>query len=190
MTKMKTARVDKLLGSPVDSPPATVQIGLVRTRNAVLALFISLVMMTNLAYRPDDPVLELPSPLLRLTEALRLSQHWDLFSPAPPFNGRFDVVVTDGSGKAVEVFSGPPTMDHPELGDFPSHRWRMLMISSLFAPFDLVRLGVVRGLATRVGIKDLQGQRVDYTFQVRQVDADGRLQAPVDWALWRSDDSH
>jgi len=123
-----------------------------------------------------------PRFLIGTADALRLSQHWELFSPIPPYYGWFELVTLDEQGLPLNLFAGPPTTEAPKLDSFPSHRWRMLMIASLYPDFSLVRAGIARELAARAG--KAADSKLEYSFKVRLPNEKGELQPPVKWVLW------
>lgn len=149
-----------------------------------IAVFVGLCavlgLLSNLAYRVKGPAFARPAPVLYLTEALRLEQHWDLFSPIPPYHGTFRL-----SNQHKVLFQGPPTQERPDLQTFPNHRWRMLMLTTLYPSLGVTREGVARVLATQAGYPVGPGAKgLNYTFRVRLVDKKGQLQDPITWTLW------
>lgn len=149
-----------------------------------LASCISLTVLSNFSFTTGYPQWARTGFVRELSGALRLSQHWELFSPIPPYYGHFTLTVTPPEGEPITVFEGPPTREQPKLADFPSHGWKMLMIASLFPSFEVVRPGIVKSLAQRSGITSLEGYSVSYKFQARLADSEGKLKAPEDWKLW------
>ncbi|MCA9779815.1 MAG: HTTM domain-containing protein, partial [Candidatus Eremiobacteraeota bacterium] len=96
-----------------DDPPTTPL-----PLNLVLGLFIGLALLSSVAN--SRPAISRPQALTRLTEILRLEQHWELFSPLPPINGHFRLISLDSNQERI-LFEGPP---------FPGHRWKMLMLAT------------------------------------------------------------
>ena len=133
----------------------------------ILAMFLTL--LSNLAFRPQVDAFRRPFVFEQLSKALRLDQHWDLFSPIPPYNGQFEFISPDKSQQLMI----------PEDRDFPSHRWKMLMIASLYPRFALVRPGLVKRLP------DVPENCI-YRFQVKLVSRDGKSNKNVTWTLWNS----
>lgn len=150
---------------------------LAHARSLFLLGCVALAILSNLASSPIGRGWQVSGPVLGAADALRLSQHWELFSPIPPYYGWFEVQSRDGP-----VFRGPPTREQPGLEPFPSHRWRMLMIASLYPEFSTIRAGIVRELAARRGITPERG--LSYVFHASLPDDAGRLRDPVDWTLW------
>lgn len=142
-------------------------------RRAFLGLCLFLVVLCNLATRAEGEAFQRPDWAIKLSAALRLEQHWDLFSPHPPFNGVFQVVDAD-TGEATVVLPDPD-----QKVNFPSHRWRMLMIASLFPRFALVRAGVAEALSP-------PGRATLYQFRVSLVDSNGESKPFTIWTLWRT----
>lgn len=160
---------------------------LLRLRATFLLFCVGLAVLSNLLTAPFARGWTLPRPLLGAADALRLTQHWDLFSPIPPYCGWFELKGTDAGGVEHVLFAGPrggkELRDRqPAVEAFPSHRWRMLMIASLYADFSLVRPGIARVLAARAGQPDLAG--LDFSFKVLLPDSKGVLAEPVEWKLW------
>lgn len=123
-----------------------------------------------------------PGWISGVSDGLRLSQHWDLFSPIPPYYGTFRLQTAGADAKPI--FEGPPTREKPGLQPFPSHRWRMLMLASLYPTFSVIRPGVVKLLAQRAGVPETQP--LDYSFWAEIPDDRGKLKAPEEWKLWVS----
>jgi hypothetical protein len=145
-------------------------------RDAFLLFAMVVTLLTNIATTSLLEPLTRSVALTETAKALRLSQHWELFSPIPPYHGWFVLEGADGA----KLFEGPPTRQAPNLEGFPSHRWRMLMIASLYPDFALIRPGLVRALAERAG----RGQPASYQFRVHLPSPQGELEAPVTWILW------
>ena len=154
-------------------------------RNVFLTVCISLTLLCNFAFRPNGFAFERSDAILFLTDTLRLTQHWELFSPAPPYQGTFKLLKVGASGETSTIFEGPPTPERPSLASFPSHRWRMIMVASLFPDYALVRPGLARLLARREGSPPSDHSTLEYKFEVRLVGSDGKLEAPQVWPLWR-----
>ncbi len=154
-----------------------------RARALGLAFCLSLALMSNLASLPALRSWTVPAPLRMLTQGLRLEQHWELFSPIPPYYGHFELTVGEGAGRQV-VFEGPPTREAPALEPFPSHRWRMLLLTSLYPEFAVVRPGIVRRLLVRAGrpASDLATARL--RFVVSLPDESGNLKESESWELF------
>jgi hypothetical protein len=159
--------------------------GWARARSVFLGLCLALAVLSNVLVSPLGRGFSVPSAVTGLADGLRLSQHWELFSPIPPYYGRFQLLVGGQSGGQPRViFDGPPSREAPDLMPFPSHRWRMLMVASLYPEFGVVRAGIVQVLVLRAGVTDWNGSAITYRFQARLPNEQGRLQPPVDWNLW------
>lgn len=117
------------------------------------------------------------SALITLTKSLRLEQHWDLFSPIPPYLGYFK--IRTASDREL-VWSCPSQEGVAESNEFPSHRWRMLMIASLYEQFAVVRGGLLEELRP----EGVAGELI-YQFQVRLVKHSGELGPDTVWTLSR-----
>lgn len=168
--------LDRRLGqSEMASPPPSKPWR--RLRDATLVLGLLLALASNLnAIRPGW----IPQFVLNLARALRLAQHWELFSPIPPYYGSFVLEGKSAEGESVTLFAGPPTREEPSLAPFPNHRFRMLMLASLYPDFALIRPGLVRVLARRAG----NTEPGFYGFRIRVPDENGKLRPAVTWALW------
>jgi HTTM domain len=142
----------------------------------LLSVFLSVV--SNSANRPEGEAFERPNWIKGLSSGLRLDQHWDLFSPIPPYMGVFTIERSSGQGSPV--FVGPPGLEGTGGHSFPSHRWRMLMIASLYPRFAFLRPGLVRVLVPSG--EDTEKWR--YRFDVRLVGAKGELKPSTRWLLW------
>ena len=137
-----------------------------------LALCLFLVLLSNATNRVEGEAFSRGSLLTGLTNALRFDQHWELFSPIPPYDGTYSIHSTEDSRT---VFSAP-NADTP----FRSHRWRMLMIASLYPRFSVVREGLVRELTPNPH----SGEYI-YRFEVHLIDPDGESKQVTSWTLWR-----
>ena len=167
----------RLTGAEVEGDSLTG--GRLWAREAWLCLCLLLALSSNLyTVWPRS----FPSLLQGASQALRLAQHWELFSPIPPYYGSFILEGKGADGKVVTMFAGPPTREDPKLAPFPSHRWRMLMAASMYPDFALIRPGLVRLLAQRSGMQGIEP--TFYGFRIRLPDDRGELQAPITWALW------
>ncbi len=151
----------------------------------LLAGLMLTALLSNLAYRPVAPNLKLPEPFLTLSKVFRLEQHWELFAPIPPYLGSFELQFREPSGEFQTMLTRPKNSQAAESGTsepFPDHRWRMLMISSLFPQGASVRPGIARELWR--GLEKKQSGIYRYLFRVRQVQKDGGLGAEEVWILW------
>lgn len=157
-----------------------------RARNVFVLCCLGIAFLTS--WWSSRPLRDwtLPPGIQEASDALRLSQHWELFSPLPPYYGSFELTVSAPEG-TKSLFRGPATREEPTLQPFPSHRWRMLMIASLFSEFALLRPGVAQGLAERIQASLTRDGRLEYAFVVRLIAPDGELQEPERWLLWRQD---
>lgn len=163
-----------------EAPSAAVR----RLRGAFLALCMALALVANLLVLPPLRGWMLPRPLQMMSDGLRLGQHWELFSPVPPYYGHF-VLTVEKDGARQVVFEGPPTREEPELSPFPSHRWRMLMITSLYPEFEAVRPGLVRRLLLKAGLSETELKAARLEFHVRVPEPDGKWKEPEIWSLYR-----
>lgn len=154
-------------------------------RTTFVAFALALAVASNFLSTPAGQTWEGSAGIHRVSEALRLSQHWDLFSPIPPYYGTFRLATTGADGQERMLFEGPPTREKPDLDHFPGHRWRMLMIATMYPQFEVIRPGVVRVLAQRFGVDVAKQGKVDYSFWVQLPNDKGELQPPVQWSLWR-----
>ena len=154
-----------------------------RRLQPVVAIMLILALLSNLDFQSER--LSLP-PLIRgLNQALKLEQHWDLFSPVPPINGTFELLAVGPQGKERVLFRGPPNgSGDPSMSEFPNHRWRMLMVSSLYPEFAVVREGLARALMRRGEGHLDKDERLRYRFQHRRVDKTGALGEAVQVELW------
>lgn len=141
-----------------------------RALKPILVGCMGLALLSNLAARPEGPAFQRPGFLVGLSQALRLEQHWDLFSPIPPYNGHFQILSMPEGEILLEI----PSNEH----SFPSHRVKMMMIASLYQRFALIRPGLARILAPP------ESGHILYRFQVRLVDRDGLHRDPENWVLW------
>lgn len=132
---------------------------------------LALAILSNVAKRPDTDAFSRPKMVRRLSQLVRVEQNWDLFSPQPPYNGVFELQKVDDPGVLITI---------PESRDFRNHRWRMLMISSLYPSFYQVRPGLVREL-----LKDQEPGEYEYRFRVRLTEPDGKVGEAEVWSLWR-----
>ena len=132
-----------------------------------LTLSIFLAALSNLTFRPDGESLQRPAILVGLSRALALQQHWELFSPLPPYNGYFEIHTTDP----------PATIRTPSEVEFRSHRWKMLMVASLYPRFAFLR----RGILTHLADSPDSGR---YEFHVKLVDAEGKSKQAEIWVLF------
>ena len=144
---------------------------------AILVVSIVLVFLSNLVARPSGDAFALPSLLKTMTKILRLEQHWDLFSPIPPYNGRF-VLRDISSGESL--YSCPSSADDMKSHGFRNHRWKMAMISSLFPKGRVLRSGLAKSLLLGKQASD----PLQYEFVVRLVQRNGDLAEPKTWVLW------
>jgi hypothetical protein len=179
--------LDRRLGGMelAEAPPSRRREGL---RAGFLGCCVALALLSNLLTTPFARGWSLPRPLLGAADALRLTQHWDLFSPIPPYCGWFELTTSDAQGAVSRtLFLGPPggpqgEAQPPGAGKFPSHRWRMLMIASLYSDFAVIRPGLATALAARAG--ESGASPLEYRFIVRLPDDQGVLGEPVEWKLW------
>lgn len=156
-------------GRPGMSPSVAVR--------SLLGASIFLAVLSSAANDFEGERFERGAFLKSLTRALRLEQHWELFSPIPPYHGYFRIRTVS---EQELVFSCPRQEGVAAGRDFPSHRWRMLMIASLYKEFSYVRPGLLEELRPAGVAGDLI-----YQFQVRLVDGKGRLEPDVVWTLLR-----
>lgn len=147
-----------------------------------LGACILLGFLSNLSFRPGGWELQRPLWLAHLTQRLKLEQHWDLFAPLPPINGTFRLVSVTSDGVENVLFEGPPTSEKPDLQPFPSHRWKMLMLASIYPEFDLIRPSVARTLAKR--FPNSSKGRLRYQFVLKPINQKGAFQRPVIQSLW------
>lgn len=147
-----------------------------------LAVCIVLSLLSNLAFRPGLKGLQRPSWLVKLTQRLKLEQHWDLFAPLPPINGTFRLLALDEEGKESIVFQGPPNSEKPGLMEFPGHRWKMLMLTTIYPEFALVRESTARILARRY-TSQVKG-KLRYSFVLKPINEKGYFMRPVIQSLW------
>ena len=172
----------KLARLPVESS----ELKLAKPVSAFLAGCLLLAICSNLSFRSDQPNRWRPPGFATLAQALRLEQHWELFSPTPPYFGSFKLSQIQPDGRQLILFEGPSRQDKSGLQDFPNHRWRMLMITSLYHPFRVIRPGLVERLAKRYrepGVSP-SGQ-LNYQFDVRKVNKKGTLEPAETWLLYR-----
>lgn len=111
-------------------------------------LLIGYTAMWNLASLPESS-LEISPAGRKLGYLLRLDQHWDVYSPAPPRRSTWwviEVLVDDGS--RFDLFTGaPPRFDLPRdvRTTFPSqYHWRTMHLFR-FPTHAAARLEVARG---------------------------------------------
>lgn len=155
-------------------------------RSAWIGLCLGLALLSNLVSTSVSLRQSVPQSIAFLAGSLRLSQHWDLFAPIPPYNGQFLLTVTRVGAVKTTVFEGPPNPGRPALQSFPNHRWRMLMIASLYPEFSVIREGTARRLAARLGYPNLgELDAIDYGFVVQLVDASGSTLRPERWSLFQ-----
>ncbi len=151
----------------------------------ILGLCLVVAVLSNLSYRPEGPLFRLPEPLGTMGQATRVLQHWELFSPTPPYHGVFELVrySPDAGFETIASFgTSPPQFATEKLEPFPTHRWRMLFISALFPPGISVRPGLAKALAKRYGIEP--EERFLLTFRHRPVQHNGTLGEVVTWRLY------
>jgi HTTM domain len=151
---------------------------------SVTAVMALLALLSNLDFQSER--ITLPPVVIGLNQALKLEQHWDLFSPLPPINGTFELLAVGPQGQERFLFRGPPDGSGDQtLTEFPNHRWRMLMLSSLYPEFVVVREGLARTLLRREDAQLNKDERLLYRFLHRPVDPKGSLGEPVQVELWR-----
>lgn len=147
-----------------------------------IAVFMALALLSNLSTRPEGPHLTRPDWIKSLTERLKLEQRWDLFAPLPPINGAFRLVKLSPEGEEIVLFHGPPGQGQEELQTFPGHRWKMLMLTSIFPEFQVVRAGTARVLAQRY--PSPKEGKLRYSFVLKPISEKGVFTRPVIQSLW------
>jgi hypothetical protein len=136
----------------------------------LLISFIALALVSNIAN--SSARVSRPAPLTKLSEILKLEQHWELFSPLPPINGHFRLISLGSDGEKL-LFEGPP---------FPGHRWKMLMLATIYPEFAFLREKTARILADKLGHQD-EG-KLRYQFVLNPISGKGEFQTPVVESLW------
>ena len=160
----KISRSTEPLPSGVlSAPPKPVQ--------ALCAAFIVLGFLSNLE-SVLGPSWQRPRAVTKLTDILKLSQHWELFSPLPPINGHFRLISVGPDGEKI-LFEGPP---------FPTHRWKMLMLTTIYPEFSFLREKTARTLARKLDA-DHNG-KLRYSFVLNPISEKGTFQRPVIQSLW------
>lgn len=152
-----------------------------RPVRAFLVACMVLSLLSNLSFNPIGTHLVRPAWVTHLTERLRLEQHWELFAPLPPVNGTFRLAVEEPDGRQVVLFEGPPTATRPDLQHYPSHRWKMLMLSTLFPEFASMREPVARVLARKYAAPK---GKIQYTFLLNPISDRGEFKQPELKWLW------
>ena len=150
-----------------------------QARRAFLLALLVLSLLSNLSTLG----LERPNWISKLSAIVRVEQHWELFSPLPPINGYFRVVRLSPDGEEKVLFQGPPTTAHPQAQAFPGHRWKMLMLATIYPEFSFLREPVARVLARKFG-NDSSG-KIRYTFTLNPISEKGTFKPPVIQSLWR-----
>lgn len=181
--------LDRRLSSWLAAPPCSAR-RLPRWQSLLVGLSLLYTLACNL-FQISEPSPKLIPPGLReFGRALRLEQHWDLFSPLPPYDGWF-VLKGETSDGPVDLLRDRP-LDLSRPADpsavFPNHRWRMLMISLLFPPGEPFR-GDFAGYQARLWRASHPGAnlgRIQLLFVVQLVDDQGIQREPAPWILWDS----
>lgn len=156
-------------------------------RDAFLMLGLSVALLSNWNSLPGAENHPLPPALTKLSGVLRLEQHWDLFSPLPPINGQFRLVAFNTKGDRRVLFQGPPTSGDPQAQPFPDHRFRMLMLTTLFPDYPFMAQNVAKELAVRAG--GLRpGEKLQYEFMLHPMLGNGKFGEPRALLLWRQVD--
>ena len=155
-------------------------------RAGFLSLCLGLSLLSNLSSLPWLSANAPPRWLLKTTQVLKLEQHWDLFSPLPPINGQFRVLAIDRSGKARVLYQAPKTEQTPEASDFLSHRWKMLMLTTIFPDYPFIRESVARRLAEKFG-GTREGETIRYEFVLNPMGKNGGFEPPRILPLWSGD---
>ena len=149
-----------------------------QARGVLMLTLIMLSLISNLSTLG----LHRPSWLSKLSSVVRVEQHWDLFSPLPPINGFFRLVRLTPEGEERVLFQGPPTPSHHQAQTFPGHRWKMLMLATIYPEFSFLREPVARVLAEKFGT-DGPG-RIRYSFTLTPISEKGMFKRPVIQSLW------
>lgn len=135
-----------------------------------------------------------PGWLRSFGRALRLEQHWDLFSPLTPLDGWFVLKgEVEGRGEVDLLRDQPLTLERPDNPSrvFPDHRWRMFSIAILFPHGAGFREHYALFKAREYQRRHPQAKlgRLELVFVVQLIDEDG-LQLPARvWSLWSGNPS-
>lgn len=155
-----------------------------RVRNIFLCLSLGLAVLANLQSLDWGPRVEVGERIGTLSRILKVDQHWDLFSPLPPINGQFQLLAVDSQGRERVLYRVPSTSFDPNAPEFPNHRWRMTMLTTLFPDYPFIQEAVARQLAHRSG-----GYQADetlrYQFMLLPMESDGAFGEPRALLLWR-----
>lgn len=158
------------------------RIALPVSAKCMLAFFILLSLLSNLANKPGEHRLQRPAWLTTLTQKLKLEQHWELFAPLPPINGTFQLLSISPQNEETVIFEGPPSPKDEQLRAFPGHRWKMLMLASVYPEFSVVREGIAGVLAEKYGASN--AGKLHYRFKLYPITQRGEFGEPVIRSLW------
>ncbi len=161
-----------------------------RWQSLLVGISLLYTIACNLFQVSEPSPRHIPPGLRDFGRVLRLEQHWDLFSPLPPYDGWFILKGETPDGPLDLLRDRPLEVSRPAdpSAIFPNHRWRMLMISLLFPPGEPFRgnfasyqagLWKARHPGSNLG-------RIQFLFAVQLVDDQGNQRDPSTWILWDS----
>ncbi len=175
--------VTRLKAPPVERPVELSSMAC-HAQDAFLGLSLALVLVANLQSLTWGPRLKAGPRIDILARILKVEQHWDLFSPLPPINGQFQLWAVDPAGNERLVYRAPATPFDPDAPRFPNHRWRMLLLTTLFPDYPFLREAAAREIARRFAEVE-PGESLRYQFMLLPMEERGKFGQPRPLLLWR-----
>lgn len=153
------------------------------SRDLCLASILGLAVVSNIGSLTWGLPWDAPTWLKAPARVLKIDQHWDLFSPLPPISGQFQVLGVHPTDGERLIHRLPKTSLDSEAPDFPNHRWRMLLLTTLFPDYPEVQHTTALELA-RKGGGLREGERLKYQFLLFPMEQNGGYGEPRPLILW------